>query len=167
MYRHMPLNYICPFCLAVNGEEDEENKRVQTKQQDIIYKDDHVTALIATLWWPNNKGHVIIIPNDHYENIFDLPLEIATRIHELARQVALALKECYGCDGISTRQHNEPGGSQDVWHYHLHVYPRSFDDDLYLTHGVLSDPSDRFVYAEKLRGWFRSNRLSEIKQAGE
>lgn len=80
----MPSNYLCPFCLVVKGEED--NKLVQTKQQDIIYKDEHVTALIATLWWPNNKGHVIIIPNDHYENIFDLPIEIATRIHKLSQQ---------------------------------------------------------------------------------
>ncbi|MCM3730302.1 hypothetical protein M3196_01295 [Fictibacillus nanhaiensis] len=63
MYKHMPSNYTCPFCLAVKGKEDQENKLVQTKQKDIIYKDDYVTAFIATLWWPNNKGHVIIIPN--------------------------------------------------------------------------------------------------------
>lgn len=151
----MPSNYLCPFCLVVKGEED--NKLVQTKQQDIIYKDEHVTALIATLWWPNNNGHVIIIPNDHYENIFDLPIEIATRIHKLSQQVSFGLKECYECDGISTRQHNEPGGSQDVWHYHLLVYPRYFNDNLYLTNGSLSDPSERLTHAEKLRAWFQSN----------
>ncbi|MGB2994402.1 MAG: diadenosine tetraphosphate hydrolase, partial [Paenisporosarcina sp.] len=83
-YKHMPLDYVCPFCLVVNGVEDKENKLVQSKQQDIVYKDDYVTALIATLWWDNNKAHVIIIPNQHFENIFDLPIEYATKIHQLS-----------------------------------------------------------------------------------
>ncbi|MET3728223.1 histidine triad (HIT) family protein [Fictibacillus halophilus] len=162
MYTHMPQNYTCPFCLVVQGIEDPNNKLVQSKQKDIIFQDEYVTALIATLWWPNNKGHVIIIPNRHYENIFDLPLDIAAHIHRVAKQVSFALKDCYTCDGISTRQHNEPGGSQDVWHYHLHVYPRYFNDNLYLTHGSLSDPEERSVYAAKLRAWFQAHTY--IKQ---
>ncbi|MFD1736341.1 HIT family protein [Bacillus salitolerans] len=157
-YKHMPTDYICPFCLVIDGVEDDENKLVQSKQNDIIYKDEYVTALIATLWWPNNKAHVIIIPNRHFENIFDLPIEYATRIHDLSRKIAYALKECYNCDGISTRQHNEPGGSQDVWHYHLHVYPRYVEDNLYHTHGFLSAPEDRGYYANLLRSWLKEKR---------
>jgi histidine triad (HIT) family protein len=163
LFKHMPDDYICPFCLVVKGEEDEENKLVQTKQEDIIYKDDYVTALIATLWWPNNKGHVVIIPNKHFENIFDLPIDYAVRIHQLSQQIAFALKDCYECDGISTRQHNEPGGSQDVWHYHLHVYPRYHNDNLYFTNGKLSTTKDRLTYAMKLKNWFYTNkRIEEI-----
>ena len=157
IYLHIPSDYVCPFCLVVKGEEDEGNKLVQSKQQDIVYKDDYVTALIATLWWENNKAHVIIIPNQHYENIFDLPIELATKIHELSQKVSYALKECYQCDGISTRQHNEPGGSQDVWHYHLHVYPRYKDDNLYKMDGHLSSPKERIYYSEQLRTWFENN----------
>lgn len=156
-YRHMPHDYTCPFCLLVNGIEDEQDKKVQSKQHDIIYKDEYATALIATLWWPNNKAHVIIVPNKHFENIFDLPIEYATRIHQLAQKISFALKECYKCEGISTRQHNEPGGSQDVWHYHLHVYPRYFEDDLYRTDGELSLPEERIIYANQLRSWFEKN----------
>lgn len=156
-YRHTPHDYTCPFCLLVKGIEDEQDKKVQSKQHDIVYKDDYVTALIATLWWPNNKAHVIIVPNKHFENIFDLPIEYATRIHQLAQKIAYVLKECYKCEGISTRQHNEPGGSQDVWHYHLHVYPRYFEDDLYRTDGKLSSPEDRKSYANQLRSWFEKN----------
>ncbi|WP_222619102.1 hypothetical protein [Ornithinibacillus hominis] len=40
----------------------------------------------------------------------------------VAQLTALAMKDTYDCDGITTRQHNEPAGSQDVWHYYLHVY---------------------------------------------
>ena len=48
MYSHMPPNYTCPFCLVVQGIEDPNNKLVQSKQQDIVYQDEHVTALVAT-----------------------------------------------------------------------------------------------------------------------
>lgn len=161
-YTHEPQGYVCPFCLLVKGIEDEDNKLIQSKQRDIVYKDEFVTALIATLWWPNNKGHVIIIPTKHYENIFDLPVEVAIRIHELAQKLSFALKECYKCDGISTRQHNEPGGSQDVWHYHLHVYPRYYNDNLYRTDGKLSSPNERGIYAEKLRTWLEKNHKYTI-----
>lgn len=158
-HSHEPYGYVCPFCLVVQGIEDEENKLVQTKQRDIVYQDDDVTALIASLWWPNNKGHVIIIPNHHYENIFDLPNEVATKIHATARRIAFALKDCYKCDGVSTRQHNEPGGNQDVWHYHLHVYPRFKKDNLYKMDGYLSSPKDRIIYADLLKDCFKLREL--------
>lgn len=111
MYNHAPNGYICPFCLIAKGIE---NENLYTKQTDIIYKDDYVTAFIGAGWWMNNKGHVIIIPNSHFENIYDLPDEISANIHKLERKVAIALKEVYKCDGVSSRQHNEPCGNQDV-----------------------------------------------------
>jgi len=121
MYNHAPDDYVCPFCLLVR---DAENGHVHTGRADIVYHDDVVTAFIGSHQWPNNQGHVIIIPNEHFENIYDLPIHLATKVHELARAVALAMKAAYSCDGTSTRQHNEPAGNQDVWHYHLHVFPR-------------------------------------------
>ena len=43
-----------------------------TQQDDVIYRDHVVTAFIGLYWWPNNPGHVIIVPNRHIENIYDL-----------------------------------------------------------------------------------------------
>jgi len=68
--------------------------------------------------------------------------------------------EVYKCDGVSTRQHNEPSGNQDVWHYHLHVFPRYKNDNLYKTDRRNSEPEERTEYAEKLREYFR-NKKSE------
>lgn len=152
MYNHAPDNYICPFCLIVQGIQ---NEHVLTKQEDIVYQDDYVTAFIGAGWWKNNKGHVIIIPNKHYENIYDLPSEYSYRIHDLEREVAIAFKQVYCCDGVSSRQHNEPCGNQDVWHYHLHVFPRYQGDDLYRTDRELSQPEERAEYARKLRSYFK------------
>ena len=64
----------------------------------------------------------------------------------------MALRASYRRDGVSTRQHKEPAGGQDVWHLHVHVFPRHTGDELYL-----SDRDSRWVgageraeYAERL-----------------
>lgn len=67
----------------------------------------------------------------------------------------------YKCDGVSSRQHNEPCGNQDVWHYHLHVFPRYKDDNLYLTNRELSKPEERIEYADRLKDYFR--RINDNK----
>jgi histidine triad (HIT) family protein len=115
-----------------------------------------VLAFINAGWWPFNAGAVIIIPVQHHEHIYDLPDDIGAKIFTLARQVAIAFKQVYGCDGTSTRQHNEPSGYQEVFHYHFHVFPRYHDDYLYdLSHQRRFTTADeRRPYAEKLRAYF-------------
>jgi histidine triad (HIT) family protein len=61
------------------------------------------------------------------------------------------MKAAFECDGISTRQHNEPGGMQEVWHFHLHVFPRWEGDDLYGSTSRLTTPEERVPYASALR----------------
>lgn len=131
-----------------------------TNQNDVVYRDGEVTAFVATRWWPNNLGHVLIVPNEHYESIYELPPELGTPIQRIAQRIALAFKATYGCDGVSTRQHNEPAGNQDVWHYHLHVFPRYLNDGLYVRRGRSTTPEERRPYAEKL-----SKFLSEEDRA--
>jgi histidine triad (HIT) family protein len=147
MFNHEPKNYNCPFCLLVQGIENEHVSSVQT---DVIYHNPSVTAFISSHQWPNNPGNVIIIPNEHYENIYDLPVYFVPKIHAVAKAVALAMKMAFVCDGVSTRQHNEPAGNQDVWHYHLHVTPRYKDDNFYTTHRQFMPAGERVKYAHKL-----------------
>ncbi|MCL2195693.1 MAG: HIT family protein [Oscillospiraceae bacterium] len=151
MFSHAPAGYICPFCLLCAGIE---NEHVLSVQADVFYRDDDITAFIAATCYPNNKGHVLIIPNMHVENIYTLPDDLTAKIHAFSRRVALALKAVYGCDGVSTRQHNEPCGYQDVWHYHLHVFARYAGDQLYACKDELLPPAERAVYAGKLREYF-------------
>jgi histidine triad (HIT) family protein len=148
LYNHAPEGYICPFCLLVRSVESDH---LYTLPSDVVYQDDFVMAFISSHQWPNNRGHVIIIPGEHFENIYDLPLPLATKIHELARAVALAMKAAYGCEGTSTRQHNEPAGYQEVWHYHLHVFPRYTGDNLYGSRRSRMPAEERAEYARLLR----------------
>ena len=150
MYQHAPQTYLCPFCLLIQRVE---NENVYSVRSDIIYQDDSVTAFIGSHQWPRNQGNTIVVPNEHFENIFDLPDRYAVAIHRVARIVALTMKEVYAADGISLRQHNEPAGYQDVWHYHIHVTPRYMADRFYPTYEerTFMQVSERAKHAEKLR----------------
>jgi histidine triad (HIT) family protein len=66
------------------------------------------------------------------------------------------MKAVWACDGVSVRQHNEPVGNQDVWHYHLHVTPRYAGDDFYANYvgrWALMPPEERARYARELRAY--------------
>lgn len=153
MYNHAHNNYLCPFCSIRDGIEGDYP---YTKQQDIFYKDEYILAFIASHWWPTNKGHIIIIPNEHTENIYDISEDLLAKIHIFSKKVSIALKECYHCDGITLRQNNEESGDQDVWHYHLHIFPRYIGDSIDQSNNLkyLSDPQDRIYYAQLLKTYF-------------
>jgi histidine triad (HIT) family protein len=147
----IPVHYDCPFCKVASGEGDHI-----TYPSDIVYQDDHTTAFISPKWWVNNHGYVIIIPNRHYQDIFDLPPDITSCIHSTAQKISRAFVELYNCDGISTRQHNGAYPMQEVFHYHFHVFPRYFNDQLYSLDDqpFRTTPEERLPYAEKLRAYF-------------
>ena len=144
---HAPQGYACPFCAIVRGEDNPP----WTVQEDVVLRDERATAWINGRWWANNPGGVVVVPNEHVENIYALSREQAGDVHEAARRVALAMKGAYSCDGVSTRQHNEPAGQQEVWHYHLHVFPRYEGDELYTSPARLTTPDERAPYAAALR----------------
>ena len=156
MYTHAPPDYICPFYLLVQGIE---NTNTQLKHTDIVYQTADTTAFMATRKWPDNQGHVLIVPNEHYENIYDLPISLGTKIFSLNKNIALAMKSEYMCDGVMLRQHNEPAGDQHIWHFHLHIIPRYQNDDFHNTQKKIFAAGDRAEYALKLRNWFSSNRV--------
>ncbi len=125
---YAPPGYDCPFCRIARGQFG--GPVLGGAEADVLRTPD-VTAFVGSHWWPRNEGSVIVIPNAHYESIFDLPAEAAAQIHAVAQRVAVAMTSVYRCEGVSTRQHNGPGGGQDVWHYHVHVLPRWRNDRLY------------------------------------
>ena len=104
-------------------------------------------------WWPANPGHVIVIPNEHFADLRDIPDEALGAVYATAKRVAGALAESRGCDGTSTRQHNGSGAGQDVFHFHVHVFPRFAGDALYARDAEFrwASPEERAPYAERLR----------------
>ncbi|MBB4690836.1 HIT family protein [Paractinoplanes abujensis] len=153
MFNHEPEGYDCPFCRLVAGEDDPAGVNLQA---DIVRRNTLATAFVSPSWWPHNPGNVLVVADAHHENLYDLPSACGHAVHDLVREVAVAMRHTYGCDGISVRQHNEPAGHQTAWHYHVHVFPRYPGDNLY---ALPSRPgfvpaAERLPYALKLRAHF-------------
>jgi histidine triad (HIT) family protein len=155
MFNHEPKGYQCPFCEFVKGREDKYNSK-----NDIVYENSSTMAFIAPKMWVNNRGHALVIPKNHFENIYSIPDDQIAEVYKTAKKLAIAIRSTYDCDGTSTRQHNEPAGHQDVWHFHVHVYPRYTGDKLYQNHDQAGfvDAEARAPYAEKLRKYFAEHK---------
>jgi len=142
---HAPPGYVCPFCRNIReGKGD--------FPLEIVHEYDDVVVKLNIKWWRKNRGAVLVVPKAHHENIYDLPAELGAPIQEAVRDAALALKAAFNCDGVSQRQHNEPAGYQDVWHYHVHVFPRYEGDNLYGSRDTyLPDADEMREVADQLR----------------
>jgi histidine triad (HIT) family protein len=157
MFSHPPSNYVCPICL---GNQGVENEQTLLKQTDLIFRDDLVSVWLNSFWIAGNEGHVIVVPNKHYETLYDLPSKVRDRIFEVGQKMSLVLKKAYQCDGITLRQNNEPAGDQHAFHFHLHIFPRYTNDSFNLgmtQKSHLSDPEERYDYGQKLQKMLRED----------
>lgn len=75
------------------------------------------------------KGHMLILPKEHFANLYELPDEIAAKSMVLARKLAIASRKAFNTDGANLLQNNGEAAGQSVMHFHLHVLPRVKGDD--------------------------------------
>ncbi|MCR5282193.1 MAG: HIT family protein [Lachnospiraceae bacterium] len=106
----------CIFCKIANGE-------IPSKT---IYEDEEFRAILDL--GPAAKGHALILPKDHYANLFELPDETAASVMKLAKTLGARMKEKLKADGFNLVQNNGECAGQTVFHFHLHLIPRYTDD---------------------------------------
>lgn len=111
----------CIFCKLANGE-------IPTAG---IYEDDCFKVILDM--GPASRGHALILPKEHYGNIYELEDDIAARALVLAKKLAIRMKEKLKCDGINILQNNETAAGQTVFHFHIHLIPRYQDDQVGLS----------------------------------
>ncbi len=155
--RFLALN--CPFCRLAAGAETARNHL-----DDVVWRDERTLAFVSPRWWPPTEGNVIVVPGEHIENLYAIENDDLAAVYATVRRVAIAMRATYGCEGISTRQHNESAGGQDVPHFHVHVFPRWRDDRLYERNADFrwATPDERAPYAEKLRNCLRSKTANSF-----
>lgn len=107
----------CIFCKIANGE-------IPSKT---IYEDEDFRAILDL--GPATKGHTLILPKNHYGDLFELPKEEASKAIILAKKVAEQLKDKLKCDGLNLVQNNGEKAGQTVFHFHMHIIPRYKDDN--------------------------------------
>lgn len=148
MFNHASLDYKCPICLGVQGIENDDTL---LKQSDLIYKNGLVSVFINSFFLKGNEGHLIVVPNKHFENIYDLDTETGSEIMKTAQTFSVVLKQAYHSDGITLMQNNEPGADQHAFHFHLHLFPRYKDDKFDQAKRYLSTSAERINFKLKLQ----------------
>lgn len=111
----------CVFCKIAAGEIPSAT----------VYEDNDFKAILDIS--PAAKGHVIIIPKNHGDDIFQLSNEEASKVFVLAANIGKALKDVLKCDGLNILQNNGEAAGQTVFHFHMHLIPRFKKDNVTIT----------------------------------
>ena len=111
----------CIFCKLANVE-------IPTAT---LYEDDDFRVILDA--GPAAKGHALILPKEHYANLYELDDEVAAKVLPLAKKMITKLTDILGCDGYNLVQNNGEAAGQTVFHFHLHMIPRYKDDGVGLT----------------------------------
>ncbi|MCF0129884.1 MAG: HIT family protein [Pseudobutyrivibrio sp.] len=106
----------CIFCKLANG----------IIPTNVVYEDDLFTVIMDAS--PATKGHCLILPKDHYADIYELDEEVAGEAFKLAKKMAKHMTDRLGCDGFNIVQNNGKAAGQTVFHFHLHLIPRYEND---------------------------------------
>ncbi|MBO7374942.1 MAG: HIT family protein [Lachnospiraceae bacterium] len=106
----------CIFCKLANGV-------IPTNS---IYEDDDFNVILDM--GPATKGHALILPKEHYANLYEIPEETAGKVMILAKRLAIKMTERLGADGFNLVQNNNECAGQTVFHFHFHLIPRYEND---------------------------------------
>ena len=111
----------CIFCKLAGGE-------IPTAA---LYEDEDFRVILDAN--PAAKGHALIIPKEHYANLYELDDELAGKVLVLAKKMITKLTDILGCDGYNIVQNNGEAAGQTVFHFHMHLIPRFKDDGVGVT----------------------------------
>ncbi len=107
----------CIFCKIAGGDIP----------SNVIYEDEKCAVILDAS--PATKGHALILPKEHYADIFAIEEDMLTHVIQTAKKVATRMKEVLGCEGVNIVQNNGTVAGQTVFHFHMHVIPRYEADD--------------------------------------
>ena len=108
----------CIFCKIANGE-------IPSKT---LYEDEDFRVILDL--GPATRGHALILPKEHADNLYELPEDTAAKTFVLAKKMATKMAEKLQCDGLNIVQNNGEIAGQTVFHFHLHLIPRYEGDNV-------------------------------------
>ena|SRR5271167_960333 len=134
----------CIFCRIVRGEAEAS----------VVYEDEASIALLDTQ--PIARGHVLVIPKEHYVDIFEIEPRELEKLILASRTVAFMLRDRLQADGVNLFHRSGEAAEQTVFHFHIHVIPRKEDDHIHLnewwaTKAISSDKPGFEQLASELR----------------
>ena len=106
----------CIFCKLANGVIPVEK----------AYEDDDIAVIFDA--GPATKGHMLILPKNHYKNISEVPQELAGKMLAMGAKLGEAARGAFKADGYNILVNTDEAAGQTVFHTHMHVIPRHTDD---------------------------------------
>lgn len=128
----------CVFCAIAAGEIGAFK----------VYEDDATLAYLDIN--PFSRGHVLVIPKNHFADIIEIPEAELGRLIATVKKVALHVASVLKCDGFNILQNNGEAAGQTVRHIHFHIVPRMAGDPLAFENRP-GDMRELENLAEKLR----------------
>lgn len=116
----------CIFCKIANGEIPSAT----------VYEDEEFRAILDIA--PAAKGHALILPKNHYSNLWELGEKESEKVLKLAARISKGQKKALCCDGINVLQNNGAAAGQSVFHFHMHLIPRYENDRMEIPWDTLS-----------------------------
>jgi diadenosine tetraphosphate (Ap4A) HIT family hydrolase len=114
----------CAFCRIVAGMADAS----------VVYEDDQLLAFCDLN--PVNPGHLLIIPKIHRVGLADLDESDGSRMFVVAQRLAAAVRSSgLRCEGVNLFLADGKAAGQEVFHVHLHIFPRYAGDRFRLDSG--------------------------------
>ena len=128
----------CIFCKLANGD-------IPTAT---LYEDEDFRVILDVS--PASKGHALILPKEHYADLYELDDGLAAKVMVLAKKMITKLTDVLGCDGYNIVQNNKEAAGQTVFHFHLHMIPRYQNDGVGLgwKMGTLTDEDKEELLAK-------------------
>ena len=123
----------CIFCKLANGVFPTNS----------IYEDDKFNVILDN--GPATKGHALILPKEHADDLFELPDETAAEAFKLAKKLGKHIMETLGANGLNVVQNNGEAAGQTVRHFHLHLIPRYNNDGQKIQWEPTSPSSEELV----------------------
>ena len=87
-----------------------------------IYEDEDFNVILDAS--PATKGHALILPKEHYDNVYEMPDALLEKTIKLAKKIIQKETDVLGCDGYNIVQNNGEAAGQTVFHFHMHLIPR-------------------------------------------
>ena len=111
-------NENCIFCKIAGGE-------IPTAT---LYEDEDFKVILDL--GPATKGHALIIPKEHFLNVYELTDKVAEKVMPLAKSIIVKMTDILQCDGYNIVQNNGEAAGQTVMHFHVHLIPRYEGDKI-------------------------------------
>ena len=106
----------CIFCKIVNRQE----------RAWVIHETDASIAFFDI--FPVNPYHTLIIPKQHYADIFSVPTEVLQEMMLTLKHVVDLYRTKLGITDMQIINNNGVLGQQSVFHIHFHIAPRHKGD---------------------------------------